>query len=211
VTGLSISPKVAKGAILAIGAGDATPYVVVVFQYNPSEITRELKPNAGKEMGARGEQLRLSGPPTETISLSVEIDAVDQLAKGDATAAEYGIAPWLAALELLLYPRSATAIADDALAAEGMVEVVAPQAPLALLSWSAHRILPIRIESLSIDEQAFDTALNPIQATVKFSVRVLNYNDLGTTSDGGKVFLAQQQRLELMAGLSGAGTAAGSP
>jgi hypothetical protein len=205
VSPLSTSPAVRKGAILALAPGSPAPRVVAVFQYNPFEVTRDLKPNTGKEGGSLGEQLRLSGPPTETITLSIEIDAVDQLAAGDATAAQYGVSPSLAGLELLLYPQSSTAISDAALGAEGMLEVVPEEAPLALLSWNANRILPVRIESLTIDEQAFDANLNPIQATVKLSLRVLNYHDLGTASDGGKVFLAQQKRLEQLAGLSGAG------
>jgi len=211
VTGLSTSPLVQKGAILALAPGSPSPTVVVVFQYNPNEITRDLKPNAGKEGGAPGEQLRLSGPPTETISISIDIDAVDQLALGDPNAAQYGIGPSLAALELLLYPKSATAIADAALGAAGMLEIVPQEAPLALLSWNNNRILPVRIETLNIDEQAFDASLNPIQATVKLSVRVLNYNDLGAGSEGGKMFLAQQIRLERMAGLGGFGAAARLP
>lgn len=207
MTGLSTSPMVAKGAILALAPGTPAPKVVVVFQYNPAEITRDLRPNTGKEGGATGEQLRLSGPPTETITISIDIDAVDQLERSDPVAAQYGIGPSLAALELLLYPKSATAIADAALGAQGMLEIVPEEAPLALLSWNTNRILPVRIESLNIEEQSFDAGLNPIQATVKLSVRVLNYNDLGAGSDGGKVFLAQQMRLERMAGLAGAGAA----
>jgi len=149
--------------------------------------------------------------PPETISISIDIDAVDQLALGDPNAAQYGIGPSLAALELLLYPKSATAIADAALGAAGMLEIVPQEAPLALLSWNNNRILPVRIETLNIDEQAFDASLNPIQATVKLSVRVLNYNDLGAGSEGGKMFLAQQIRLERMAGLGGFGAAARLP
>jgi hypothetical protein len=202
MTGFPGSPKVAKGAL--IGLDPVNPFAsVVVFQYNPETVTRRLTASTAPAGGAQREQLRLTGPPEETISLDVEFDAVDQLAAGDPTAQRQGVAPVLASLELLLYPKSALVVANAVLSLAGLVEVVPPEVPLALLVWSPNRVLPVRLTDFSITEQAFDQALNPIQARVSLSLRVLNYDDLGLASVGGALFLAHQVAKEAMATVNG--------
>jgi hypothetical protein len=208
MTGFPGSPKVAKGAL--IGLDPINPLAsVVVFQYNPETVTRRLTASTGQAGGAEREQLRLKGPPEENVSFDIEIDAVDQLAAGDPTARRQGVAPVLASLELLLYPKSALVVANAALSLLGLVEVVPPEVPLALLVWSPTRVLPVRLTDFSITEQALDQALNPIQAKVSLSLRVLNYDDLGLASAGGALFLAHQIAKEAMATVNGA-TALGS-
>ena len=110
-----------------------------------------------------------------------------------------GIAPELASLELMLYPKSTLVIANAALTLAGLIEIVPPEAPLALLVWGTARVLPVRLSELSITEEAFDPALNPIRAKVHFSVEVLTYDDLGIASIGGALSLAQQIVKEGMA------------
>ncbi|HEU4396849.1 MAG TPA: hypothetical protein VFU54_03280 [Actinomycetota bacterium] len=208
MTGFPGSPKVAKGAL--VGLDPINPLAsVVVFQYNPETVTRRLTASTGQVGGSEREQLRLKGPPEETISFEIEIDAVDQLAAGDPTAQRQGIAPVLASLELLLYPKSALVVANAVLSLAGLVEVVPPEVPLALLVWSPTRVLPVRLTDFSITEQAFDQVLNPIQARVSLSLRVLTYDDLGLASAGGALFLAHQIAKEDMATVNGA-TARGS-
>ncbi|MFI0980867.1 hypothetical protein ACH4SP_28135 [Streptomyces sp. NPDC021093] len=72
---------------------------LVVFQYNPDEMTRTLQaraPSGGTGAGsARSEALRLSGASIENITLTVEIDTTDQLANGDPLAATLGVYPQL--------------------------------------------------------------------------------------------------------------------
>lgn len=220
MTGFSGSPRVTKGAL--IGLDLLKPLAsVVVFQYNPEKVTRTLRPKAvSGEDGAEGEALRLSGPPEETFDLDIEIDATDQLEAGDGVAGELGIAPQLASLEMMFYPASGLVIANEALALAGLVEVVPPEAPLALLVWGPSRILPVRITSISVAEEAYDPHLNPIQAKVTLGVRVLTYDDLGLLSVGGGLFMVHQVAKEAMANLGstlsfsattsvGAGTSAG--
>jgi hypothetical protein len=196
------SPRVTKGAL--IGLDPVNPLAsVVIFQYNPEQLTRRLAANAASG-GPEGEQLRLAGPPEETITLDIEVDAVDQLETGDASAASLGVAPALASLELLLYPKTALVIANAVLSELGMVEVVPPEAPLALFVWGLKRVLPVRLTEFSITEQAFDPALNPIQAKVSLALRVLTYDDLGLVSVGGALFLAHQVVKEVMATVNSA-------
>ena len=200
MTGFTGSPKVFKGAIIGL---DATKPLasVVVFQYNPEKVTRRLRPKTGSTEGAEGEAMRLAGPPEETFTLEVEIDAVDQLSVGDPIAGTLGIAPQLASLEMLYYPASGVVIANEALAVAGLIEVVPVEAPLALLVWGPARVLPVRITDISIAEEAYNPLLNPIQAKVTLTVRVLNYDDLGLLSVGGGLFIAHQIAKEVLANL----------
>ncbi len=200
MTGFTRSPQVFKGAIIGLDALKPVASVVV-FQYNPEKVTRRLRPKSGSAEGAEGEAMRLSGPPEETFSLEVDIDAVDQLAVGDPIAGALGIAPQLASLEMLYYPASSVVIANEALALAGLVEVVPPEAPLALLVWGPTRVLPVRITDISIAEEAYDPLLNPIQAKVSLSLRVLTYDDLGLLSAGGGLYLVHQVGKEVLAGL----------
>jgi hypothetical protein len=128
------SPRLIKGAI--IGLDPLKPLAsVVVFQYNPDTLTRrvEARSSGGRDNTDRSEAFRLTGPPKETITLSVEIDATDQLEEANPLAVTAGIHPTLAALEMLLYPTSVLTIANTALAMAGNLEIIPPEAPLTLL------------------------------------------------------------------------------
>jgi hypothetical protein len=110
-----------------------------------------------------------------------------------------GIHPTLAALEMLLYPKSLHVLANAILSNVGMLEIVPPEAPLTLFVWGPHRVLPVRLENFSITEQAFDAALNPIRAEVELSLRVLSYHDLQVTHPGYGLFMVQQVMKEILA------------
>jgi hypothetical protein len=195
-------PLLAKGALVAFDPYGAR-VSAVVFQYNPETLTRTLQPQASGEDGSRSEALRLKGPPVETIKVDIEIDATDQLEQADPTATTQGIHPQLAALETLVYPSSAMTIANTALLAAGVIEVLAPETPLTLFVWGLRRVLPVRITEFTITEEAHDTALNPIRAKVSLGVRVLNTNDLSFMHPGYGVFLAHQIVKESLAAASG--------
>ena len=198
------SPKTLKGAL--IGLDRLNPLAsVIVFQYNPDTLTRKLVARAPAERGARSEAQRLYGAPTENIQLAVEIDATDQLEKGEAS---IGIHPQLAALEMLLYPKSSAVIANTVLAIAGTIEVLATEAPMTFLIWGARRILPVRLSELNITEEAYDVNLNPIRAKVSLGLRVLTYSDLPLTHLGYYAFLAHQLVKETMATIGGAGNVA---
>lgn len=198
------SPQVQKGRIIAIDPITRRPSVIV-FQYNPDTLTRTL---TVQSVGAeRGEALRLTGPPQESITVDVEIDAADQLEFADPIARTIGIHSALASLEMLIYPSSARMLANEALAAAGILEIIPPEAPLTLFAWSEKRIVPVRITTFTITEEAFDTALNPIRAKVSLGLRVLSYSDLGLPSPGGALFMSHHQGKEILAKI-GAGPSA---
>ena len=203
------SPRLFKGAI--IGLDPFNPLAsVVVFQYNPETLTRSLVAQTSGGDGDRGEAMRLKGPPEETITLKVEIDAADQLEQAGAIATTMGIYPVLASLEMLIYPKSIPTIVNEVLMAAGVIEVVPPEAPLTLFVWGIKRVVPVRLTSFSITEEAFDPNLNPIRASVSLGLRVLTYHDLGLLSPGGALFMAHQIVKEVMATINGVGTIAGA-
>lgn len=205
------SPRLQKGAL--IGLDPFNPLAsITIFQYNPETLTRRLSAQSASSGGAGGqtspgEALRLAGPPQETITLDVQLDATDQLEKGDPLATTLGLHPQLAALEMMLYPKSALVIANDALMLAGIIEVIPPEAPLGILVWGIKRVLPVRLTDFSITEEMFDPNLNPIHAKVSLGLRVLNYRDLGLLSPGGALFMAHQVIKEVMATMSSAASA----
>ena len=203
------SPKVMKGAI--IGLDPFNPLAsIIIFQYNPDTLTRTITAQtSGSDNADKGEALRLKGPPKETIKLDVEIDAADQLEQANPLATSMGLYPTLGSLEMLLYPKSALTIANEVLAAVGIIEIIPPEAPMTLFVWGPKRTLPVRLTEFTITEEAFDPNLNPIRAKVGLSLRVLNYHDLGLLSVGGALFMAHQVAKEVMATIGGAATIAG--
>lgn len=194
------SPRLLKGAL--VGIDPFNPIAsVIVFQYNPTTVTRNLTAQMVQEGGDRTEVLRLKGAPRETISLEVEIDATDQLEKGESKAVDMGIYPQLSALEMLIYPKSLVVGINTALLATGTIEVIPPEAPFTLFIWGAKRVLPVQLNSFSITEEAHDVNLNPIRAKVSLQLRVLTYDDFPVTHPGYATFLAHQVVKETMAAI----------
>jgi hypothetical protein len=192
------SPRLISGALIAI---DQLTQLrdVVVFQYNPDTMTRKLDARAVSQEGDRGEATRLTGAPKESITLSVEIDAADQLDQNDAVASALGLHPTLAALELMLYPKSSMVVANDVLSAIGTIEVIPIDGPMILFVWGATRVLPVRLTGLSITEEAYDPLLNPIRAKVDLALAVLSYQDLSLLDPARALFMAHHMTKELLA------------
>ncbi len=194
------SPKLPKGAIIAVDSVTNQIISTIAFQYNPETLSRTLQPQVAEGEGtAQSEALRLEGAPIETIQVEAEFDATDQLETANAIAIGFGIYPQLAALETLIYPASSQVVANMQRADTGMLEIVPMTAPMTLFVWGKNRVLPVRLTDFSITEEAYDVNLNPIRATVSLSLRVLNYNDLPWGQRGAKLFLGHHQMKENMA------------
>ncbi|MCA3624580.1 MAG: hypothetical protein IOC52_10435 [Methylobacterium sp.] len=203
-----LSPKIRKGGLAAYRLPSLAP-TIVIFQYNPEEVSRSLKLSSGQG-GGRGESQRTGGPPEETLTFTVEIDAADQLefpAENRQTVA-MGLHPIIAALEVLMHPSFPVVATNEALALAGMAFVGAEQAPLTLLIWGRQRVLPVRLESLTIKEQAFDVNLNPIRLTAELSLKVQTYRDLEMTNPGYWVYMAGFAQKEALAAVNTLGSSA---
>lgn len=200
------SPRLVRGGIVLADPNTGLALRILALQYNPDTITRSFQiKGVGGDAAEFTESLRLKGPPVETIKLEAEIDATDRREAGDAETADQGLHSQLALLETLVYPSSATLRANAAEAAAGMIEIVAAQTPLTLFVWSKHRVLPVRITELSVTEESFDTALNPVRAKISLGMRVLSIDDVGIGSRAGALFMSYLERKEQFAGRAPAG------
>ena len=202
------SPRLLKGALIHFGASMILPLPnIIVFQYNPETMTRTLKPwepvkaeyKDGKptEETAKA-QASLAQPydPEETLSLVLELDATDALETPELhpVAVASGVADRLAAIEMLMYPpgdsllgglvpsisvsvsMSANDFGLDASADSEQLE--RKDAPIVLFFWGPGRIVPVRITSLSIEEQQYSPLLYPLRAKASIGLRVLDLDDL---------------------------------
>jgi len=204
VSGFSGSPRTLRGALVTVSTPGA-PARAIVFQYNPDAVSRSLKPRAAPSEQHVGpaDAHRVWGAPVETITMSIELDATDQLEVVDPTATRSGIAPQLAALELLLYPPSTLVVTNAALLQLGTIEILPPEGPLTLLVWGPGGAVPVRLDGLTISEQAFSPTLSPLRASVDLSLQVLSYNDLPVSDPGHALFLAHQVVKEALASRAG--------
>jgi hypothetical protein len=203
------SPHILKGGIVLINPETAAVERIITLQYNPDTLTRSFQvKGAGGEGGDRSEALRLTGPPVETLKLDAEIDATDQLetAAPGAAVVEVGIHPQLAALEMIIYPKSAQLQFNNTLARIGTIEIVPMETALTLFIWNKNRILPVRLTEFSITEEAFDINLNPIRAKISLGMRVLSVEDLGFDHKGGSLYMSYHQNKERLAAQFAGGT-----
>jgi hypothetical protein len=177
------SPRLLKGALVVFETIAPTPTNLIAFQYNPDQVSRTFHAQS-RGGGGASDPRRNSGdtqnvlPPTESLRLTVELDAADQLEQANPIAVATGLHPTLAALELLLYPPSTDVILGKILSAVGSARVTPAKVPLVLLVWGPLRVVPVRVESVSITEEAFDQLLNPIRAKVELGLRTLTEKEL---------------------------------
>src|SRR5262249_53621478 len=129
-----ISPRLLRGGLVVVDPDSGAVQRVVTLQYNPDSLARGFSLKATPEGGARDAARRFTGPPAQTLTVEVELDATDSLADPDANAdaVQLGLAAQLAAIESLVYPTLAAVRDAAALAAAGMLEVAPAPAPLVL-------------------------------------------------------------------------------
>ena len=202
MSSFSRSPRTIRGGIVLLDPSTGAVLRIVAFQYNPETLTRTLAPqHASPQEGSRVIGTRYRAPAVETLKVDVELDASDLLEEGDASAAENGIHPQIAALEALVQPLSADLRGADALSSQGALEILAPKAALAVFVFGRARVVPVKVTDMSITEDAFDPNLNPIRARVSLGMQVLTVNDVGFSHRGGGLFLAWLESREALAGL----------
>lgn len=205
-------PRLLKGALLVYESQDAgaPPSRRIDFAYNPETLRRSFAARSPQQQtqqaaAAREDVLRVPGPPVETITISLQLDATDQLAEPEANreVVQHGLHPALATLELLLYPASSRVSQIERQAAQGEVQVAPSQVPLVVLAWGDARVVPVQIQSFTVTEEQFDPSLNPIRARVDLGVRVLTYVEFPRESAGREAYIGYQKKKEQLAGSAG--------
>lgn len=184
---------------------------------NPATLRRsyEIKESAVSSYSAG--PLRLTAPAVETIDVEVKLDAADAILRSldgaalsgaQGAAAEQGVRPWIAALQMLITPTAAAIQRNDELRQSGALEIVPMEQPLTLFVWGKGNILPVKITTLSVNEDLFDARLVPVTATATLGMRSLSVNDLGVTTRGGSLFMNYLREIERRSALLPDGDAA---
>jgi len=198
-TGYSRSPKLLKGALIQFSAPLLIPIPnIIVFQYNPGSLTRNLKPwgpptkddpehPSDKLVNQRAQPY----DPDETFSLGLELDATDDLEDPSShpVAVVSGVAARIAAMEMLLYPPGQSALgallnvsinvsigSGGISASVGKAVDTVPQTtvPVVLFFWGPGRIVPVRITSFQVEEEAFLPTLYPLRAKATIGLKILD-------------------------------------
>ncbi len=210
--GYSRSPFLLKGALIEFSERFIGPIPnIIIFQYNPTSFTRSLQVYepplaeavADEESGSETEIQRhiaadaQPGDPPETFSLQLELDATDELEMGDPVSVLTGVADRIAAMEMLLYPQDGSLFGDllgsvgislggggANASAEAQAEPVPRgKVPILLFVWGPGKIVPVRITSFQVEEQAHSPILYPTQAKVTLGVKVLSEEEINQYED----------------------------
>ena len=199
--GYTQSPMLFKGAIIQFSAPLLVPVPnIIIFQYNPESITRTITPwSSARSAEATGaacatESSKAQNPlaqpcdPKETLSLGLELDAADALEDPDnnQVAVIAGVADRIAALEMLMYPPGTTGLGSlinaisTSLGGGAPIDVVPrTTVPVVLFYWGPGMIVPVRIESFAVEEQAYSPTLFPIRAKVTLGLKILDADSFG--------------------------------
>lgn len=183
-----IRPKLLRGAFVEYGL--SLPPLAFAFQFNPETLTRSRTasyqaPGAGAgTAGCRDRSeaqerscLAQVTVSAETVGLTLQLDATDDLDEGAGLAQTFGIGPQLSVLELMIYPKTDQLFGfpiGNLLG--GQDQFGAAQAkviPIVLFVWGRKRVVPVVLTSMSITEQEFFPDLNPKRAQVAVQMQVL--------------------------------------
>lgn len=190
-------PRLSKGALIEFRDGlGRNVERVVVFQYNPEKITRKLSTLTGDtDVGTQAanqpsSDRQASTAPVETINLTLELDATDQLEHPSEhpLVVEKGVLPTLSALEMMMYPERLSTI-ERSMERATSERTTSTMQPTILFICGNSRIMPVRLTELTIMEEAFDTNLNPIRAKVELEMKVLSDTEMEENTLGYNAYL----------------------
>ena len=152
--------------------------------------------------------------PAESFSVTLELDATDALENPSShpVAVVAGVADRLSAIEMLCYPPGESAlggllnvsvsvsigaggISASAGGSAGNDIVPRREVPIVLFFWGPGRIVPVRITSMSIEEQQYSPLLYPLRAKATIGLKVLDAKNLvdaaGNPGSGAIVEIAK--------------------
>lgn len=206
MSGFIQRPKLLRGAFVEYGL--SLPPLLFAFQFNPETLTRSRTASytAGGADGS-GEGCRDGNEAQqracmsqvqvseESISLTLQLDATDNLNSGESLAGQFGIGPQLSVLELMIYPKTdqlfGFPIGNLLGATDQFGAAQAKTIPILLFVWGRKRVMPVVMTSLSITEQEYFPDLNPKRASVAVQLKVLEgFNPPYLYSHGWRTALA---------------------
>jgi hypothetical protein len=115
----------------------------------------------------------------EKISFDIRLDATDALNDGDTLTEQFGIAPQLATLEMMMLPKSQSLLggAVSALLGSSASRFLCLESmqdpPIILWVWGRKKVLPVNIVNMQIKEEEYATDLNPTRAVVTVQLEVI--------------------------------------
>lgn len=186
------SPRVLRGALVAVDPATLESKVVP-FQYNPALVQRAFQVTTTTAGAGAGQR---AGAPVETVQLEVVLDATDELEAGKPGRR---VPAGIAAILGLVSPLAADVHSNRALAEQGMIEILPPDAPLVLFVYGPSRVEPVVLTELSISEEAHDAQLRPLRARIALGMQVLRYADLPASQIAYALSLANQVARESIA------------
>lgn len=170
------------------GKNIGTTSKLIPFRFNPEQLSRSLQiEQAQQQQGTDGAQTRrgganteqasdaLDGPLKHTFSVLIRLDLRDrESARADLTTEDevlqLGVLPEIAALEELMYPAE-TPPSEEARNANASVAPKPPRS-VVLLVWGIHRVFPVRVVSMTINETLHNAELAPIRAEIEVALEV---------------------------------------
>lgn len=181
-----------RGAFVEYGL--SLPPLAFAFQFNPETLSRN-RTATFQASCADGDSTGTGGPcseaseaeqrsrlaevsvTAETIGLTLQLDATDDLNNGDGLAQQFGIGPQLSVLELMIYPKTdqlfGLPLGNLLGGSDQFGAAKAKFLPILLFIWGRKRVLPVVMTSLQITEQEFFPDLNPKRAQVAVQLQVL--------------------------------------
>jgi hypothetical protein len=197
-SGFSNQAKILRGAFVEFGI--SLPPLIVVFQFNPLTITRTRtasvnQPETPGKNRANNEDFikqicadkllkdlrngQILTAKQQTLGFDIRLDATDKLNDGDTITEQFGIAPQLSTLELMMLPKSQSLLGGAVAALLGgstnsfSFADDSKNPPVILFIWGRKKVMPVNITNMTIKEEEFSVDLNPIRATVTVSLEVI--------------------------------------
>ncbi len=211
MSGFSNKPKILRGAFVEYGLSIPPLFVVFQFNpvqlsrsrtqsFSVPGSVQQAEYEAAREEGRSAQYISLRDYhqrfddlseirdaqqvriQEESINFEIRLDATDDLNDGDTITEQFGIAPQLSTLELMVHPKEESLL-GQALGAllgspGGFSFTRKENPPMILFIWGRKRVLPVNINSLSITESEFSTDLNPIRASVNVNLTVIEGKNL---------------------------------
>jgi hypothetical protein len=201
-----LRPNVLRGAFVEYGL--SLPPLLFAFQFNPETLTRSRTASytpAGADGSGNGcregseaqqrsclSQVQVS---EESISLTLMLDATDDLNDSQAIAGQFGVGAQLSVLELMIYPKTdqlfGFPLGNLLGGTDQFGAARAKTIPILLFVWGRKRVMPVVMTSLQITEQEYFPDLNPKRAQVAVQLKVLEgFNPPYLYSHGWRTALA---------------------